>query len=151
MIFLVLGITVTLLVYLTIVTKHKDKGGYLLAFGILIFSVIVFTVVGVVVNNFYYTYGNHEIEDNIVELHPVSLDTLITLDDYIKHEPKYVLDVDYNLIKLDFDEIEVIITDEEPALIRREIAPKGLWKMIVFEPSRTVYVLKIYDWRYAVE
>lgn len=144
MIFLVLGITVALLVYLTIITKHKDKGGYLLAFGVLIASVLVFLIIGLIFNELYYSIGNPTIESIEVELHPLRE---ITLEDYISQEKVTVMDYDHNLIEIDLKKVEVIFQkyNNEEELLLQTKRPQGIWKLFVLEQSHSEYVVIISD------
>ena len=143
MFFLVLGITFALLVYLTIITKHKDKGGYLLALGVLIVSVTVFVLIGSVFNELYYTYGDTIVEQEEVKLHP-KCD--ITLYNYIAQEKVTVMDAEHNLIKIDLKKVDVTFVEIGNRLLRRTQYPKGIFKLFVLEQSHSDYVVELGDW-----
>lgn len=144
MIFLVLGITVALLVYLTIITKHKDKGGYLLAFGVLIASVTVFLVIGLIFNVLYYKVGNPIVEITKIDLHPTRE---ITLEDYMAQEKITVMDYDHNLYEIDLSKVDIEYEKYyfEEQLILQTKRPQGIWKIFVLEQSHTDYLVIIED------
>ena len=149
MIFLVLGITAALLIYVTIITKDKDKGGYPLAFGVLFASVLMFLLIGAIFNGIYYTFGNVNVEYEEIELHSTCK---ITLEDYIEQEDVTLMDKDHNLFVVDFDKAEITFSAEETKVFNKILTPQNnLMKLFVFQQTREELTVQLYDYSLWIE
>ena len=146
MLILVIIIATLILLSFVVIKCFKLNFNILLCFGLLLLTVLS-VILYCTIDDLYYNYGSPTCSQYKVIEHPYSK-TYFTIYDYITHETKYVLDENYELIEIDWDEVKVEFSKDESGVYRRIYEPRGLWRFIVRENKREEILVIIEDYKY---
>lgn len=145
---LILSIMIATLILLSFVVIKSFKLNFniLLCFGLLLLTVLS-VLLYCNIDDLYYNYGSPTCSQYKVIEHP-NTKIFFTIYDYIAHETEYVLDENYELIEIDWNEVKVEFSKDESGVYRRIYEPRGLWRFIVRENKREEILVVIEDYKY---